>query len=207
MTTPPDAAGGGPTQREEGPAGPDDGRAHPWAETERLILRQWRDADRAPFAALNADPEVMRYFPSPLDRAGSDAFIDTLRGKWERDGFSFAAVERKADGAFIGMVGLNRPAIALPCGPCVEVGWRIARPYWRQGYASEAARVALSRGFAMGLKEIVAFTPTQNLPSQAVMRAIGMRPDPARDFDHPSVPEGHPLRRLVLYSMTAEEAA
>ncbi len=205
MTTLPDAAGSGPAQRARGPAGPDDGRERPWAETDRLILRQWRDADRAPFAALNADPEVMRYFPATLNRMESDALVDAFVDKWEKDGFSLAVVERKSDGAFIGMVGLNRPRIVLPIGPCVEVGWRLARAHWRQGYASEAAQAALARGFAMGLEEIVAFTAVPNLPSQAVMHAIGMRADPARDFDHPSVPEGHPLRRHVLHAIRSGE--
>lgn len=170
--------------------------------TARLQLRQWRDADRAPFAALNADPEVMRYFPAPLARAGSDAMAERCQGLIAARGWGLWAVERREDGAFVGMVGLHVPAAALPCAPCVEVGWRLARPHWGRGYASEAAAAALRAGFeALGLASIVSFTVLANQRSRRVMERIGMH-DSGADFDHPAVAEGSPLRRHCLYRIT-----
>lgn len=171
--------------------------------TERLLLRQWREADLAPFAALNADPRVMEFFPRPLDRAESDALAARLSAFIRERGFGFWAAERKADGAFLGFVGLNAPAWTAPFTPCVEIGWRLARACWGQGYATEAARAALAFGFAtLGLAEIVAFTVPGNRRSRAVMERLGMHRDPAADFEHPAVPEGHALRRHVLYRLT-----
>lgn len=168
-------------------------------ETARLRLRGWRDADREPFAALNADPEVMAFFPAVQDRAASDASIDRWQAQLESEGWSNWAVELRDGGDFVGVVGLGVPRRALPCSPCVEVGWRLARPYWGRGLASEAARAALGVGFgAAGLAEIVSCTALGNRPSRAVMERIGMR-DAREDFDHPGVPEGHPLRRHCLY--------
>lgn len=158
-------------------------------ETERLVLRGWQARDRAPFAALNADVWTPR-----LDAAESDALVDRLEALRARDGFAFMAVERRADGAFLGMVGLQRFPGAGALGPCVEVGWRLAREHWGRGYATEAARAWLDHGFgALGLAEIVAFTNADNAASMAVMRRLGMRRDPARDFVHPKAPELGPL--------------
>jgi len=171
----------------------------------RLRLRQWRDGDAAPFAALNADPEVMRYFPAPLTRAASDAMLARCRDLIAARGWGFWAVERREDGAFVGMVGLHVPAPELPCSPCVEVGWRLARAYWGQGYASEAAGAALQAGFdTLGLDRIVSFTVLANLRSRQVMRRIGMT-DSGEDFDHPALAEGSPLRRHCLYRITRGE--
>ena len=150
------------------------GRGEAMIETERLILRRWQARDRAPFAALNADPEVMRTFPKPLGpRRERRAWSARLEDRWAADGIGFAVAERKADGAFLGMVGLARVRFALPVRRgAVEVGWRLARAHWGQGYATEAARGWLAHGFgAMGLDEIVAFTVPANPRSQAVMRA------------------------------------
>jgi RimJ/RimL family protein N-acetyltransferase len=175
--------------------------------TARLRLRQWRDADRAPYAALNADPEVMRYFPSTQDRAASDRSIDTWTAEIEQRGWSNWAVELVASGAFVGFIGLSVPRRALPFMPCVELGYRLARPYWGRGLASEGARAALEFGFtSVGLEEIVSFTALLNLPSQAVMRRVGMI-DTHQDFDHPALPEGSPLRRHCLYKLTREHWA
>lgn len=172
-------------------------------ETQRLIARRWQAGDRAPFAALNGDPEVMRFFPAPLTPAESDAMIDGIDARMREDGFGFPAIERKADGVFVGMVGVAPVRFAAAFAPAVEIGWRIARPLWRQGYAREAALGALAYGFgSLGLDEIVSFTAVQNAPSQAVMASIGMTRDPADDFDHPNLPAGHPLRRHVLYRIT-----
>ena len=168
-------------------------------ETERLVLRQWRDADREPFAALNADAEVMAHFPAPLTRAQSDAALDRQAGYIDLDGLGFRAVERRSDGAFVGMVGVKRPPPTLHFASALEVGWRLARPFWGVGYAAEAALAALRFGFEGGAPEIVSFTAAGNARSEAVMRRIGMHRAPERDFDHPDVPEGHRLRRHIVY--------
>jgi len=170
--------------------------------TERLVLRPWRDADRGPFAALNADPEVMRYFPAPLTRGESDAMVDALSENFATRGWGLWAVEVVDGPAFVGFIGLNVPGFEAVFTPCVEVGWRLAKEHWNQGYASEGARAALRYGFeVVGLDQILSWTATTNAPSQAVMQRIGMTHDPGDDFDHPRMPEGHPLRRHVLYRM------
>jgi RimJ/RimL family protein N-acetyltransferase len=164
-----------------------------------LILRQWRDEDREPFAALNADPEVMRYFPSTLTRVQSDAFVDRSIELIDGRGWGLWAVEVEGVAPFVGFVGLNVPTF-MP--DVVEVGWRLAREHWGKAYASEAAREALRYGFEeLGLAEIVSFTSTVNERSRRVMERIGMTHDPTRDFDHPNVPDG-PLRRHVLYAIS-----
>ena len=168
--------------------------------TGRLILRPWRDADLAPFAALNADPAVMEHFPATLTRDESDAVAARVRAFMAEHGFGWWAVEVPGEAPFIGFIGLWRPAFETHFTPCVEVGWRLARAYWGRGYATEGAREALRFGFKdLGLAEIVSFTATPNLRSQAVMRRLGMTRDPADDFDHPRLADGHPLRRHVLY--------
>jgi RimJ/RimL family protein N-acetyltransferase len=173
-------------------------------ETERLLLRPWRDGDRAPFAALNADAESMRHFPAVLSRAESDAFVDSLMARFAEHGWSQFAVERKADGAFLGLVGPNRPLWSAHFTPCVELGWRILRAHEGHGYATEAARAALAFAFdALGEARVYAFTVPANAKSQAVMQRIGMTRVAGGDFDHPRLPEGHPLRRHVLYAADA----
>lgn len=172
--------------------------------TERLVLRRWRDDDRGPFAAMNADPEVMEHFPAPLSRAESDAMIDRIQARIDGTGFGFWALEVAATGRFIGFTGLSVPGFDAPFMPAVEVGWRLARDAWGHGYATEAARRALAFAFDdLGLDGVVAFTTTTNLRSQAVMRRIGMRHDPAGDFDHPRIEAGHPLRRQLLWRAAA----
>lgn len=172
-------------------------------ETERLVLRPWREEDLDPFAALCADAEVMRYFPAPLTREESKALIARAIEKTWEDGFCFQPVEEKASGRFLGFVGLSKPGAPLPFTPCVEVGWRLARAAWGQGFASEAARAWLRFGYeTLDLNEIVSFTALENLPSQAVMRRIGMERDMAADFEHPLIEEGHRLRPHVLYRLS-----
>lgn len=162
-------------------------------ETERLILRQWRDADYQPFAALNADARVMAHFPAPLDRAASGAMADRCRALIAERGWGIWALQSKASGEFIGFTGLHIPAHDLPFNPCVEIGWRLAHAHWGQGFVTEAARAALGFGFGnLQLPEIVAFTAHVNQRSLAVMRRLGMVED--GDFQHPAVPEGHVLR-------------
>ena len=164
--------------------------------TERLILRRWRASDREPFARMNADPEVMRYFVRPLTREESDAFVEGIERHFEDRGYGLWAVEVPGTAPFIGYAGLNMPAFM----PIPEVGWRLDRPYWGKGYATEAARAAIADGFdRVGLSEVVSFTTPLNLKSVAVMERLGMTHDPADDFDHPNVAEGHPIRRHVLY--------
>jgi ribosomal-protein-alanine N-acetyltransferase len=176
--------------------------AIPEIRTARLLLRGWREADLAPFAALNADPEVMEHFPSLLSREDSDAFVGRQAEGWAANGFGLWAVERSADGAFLGFTGLARPRFDAPFMPAVEIGWRFARHAWGQGHATEAARAAMAFGFeTLGLDEIVSFTSPANVRSWKVMERLGMTRDPADDFDHPRLPEGHPLRRHVLYRL------
>lgn len=170
-------------------------------ETPRLRLRQWRDADFAPFAVLNADPQVMAHFPAPLDKAESDALAARCRDLIAAQGWGFFATETKAGGEFIGFVGLNRPTAELPFSPCVEIGWRLARPFWQQGYASEAAGAALAFAFDhLALDEVVAFTSLGNRRSQAVMETLGMS-RAADSFQHPALPVGHALREHCLYRL------
>lgn len=172
--------------------------------TSRLLLRNWRDSDREPFAALNADPEVMRYFPAPLTREESDRLATRARAEIEAHGWGLWAVEVAPGGAFIGFVGLADRRNSAHIVPAVEVGWRLAREHWGQGYATEAGRAAVDHGFReVGLDEIVSFTAEVNLPSRRVMERLGMSHDPADDFDHPDLPEGSPLRRHVLYRLRA----
>jgi RimJ/RimL family protein N-acetyltransferase len=170
----------------------------------RVVLRPWREADRAPFAAMNADPRVMEFFVARLDRAGSDAMVDRIRAHFDLHGFGLWAVEVPGIAPFIGFTGLAVPRFEAPFVPCVEIGWRLAAEHWGCGYAAEAARLALDHGFGtVGLPEILAFTAVANRRSRAVMERLGMRHDPGADFDHPLVPDGHPLQRHVLYRLAA----
>jgi RimJ/RimL family protein N-acetyltransferase len=172
----------------------------PTLQTDRLRLREWRDSDLAPFAALNADPCVMGHFPRPLDGAESDAVVMRIRDHFARHGFGLWAVEVPGVAEFVGFVGLSVPSFEAHFMPCVEIGWRLAQEFWGRGYATEAARAALEFGFHnLGLTEIVSFTVPANLRSRAVMERIGMSHSEADDFDHPSIPSGHPLRRHVIY--------
>lgn len=172
----------------------------PTIRTDRLLLRPWRDADLPAFAAIGADPEVMEFFSGMLDRAGSDRLAARIRGHFERQGFGLWAVEVPGVADFIGFVGLWIPDFETPFTPCVEVGWRLAREHWGRGYATEAARASLDFGFGtLGLPEIVSYTVPENARSRRVMERIGMERAVGEDFDHPSLPEGHPLRRHVLY--------
>lgn len=162
-------------------------------ETPRLLLRQWKAQDREPFAALNADPVVMTYFPATMTREKSDALTDYCERLISERGWGAWATEIKATGEFIGVVGLNVPRADLPVSPCVEILWRLAQPYWHKGFATEAARGALQVGFeVVRLPEIVSFTVPSNARSRAVMERLGMQMDPAT-FEHPGVPDGHVL--------------
>jgi RimJ/RimL family protein N-acetyltransferase len=164
----------------------------------RVVLRQWREDDREPFARLNADHETMRYFPLTMSREESDATVDWASEVIAERGWGLWAVEVPGVAPFVGFVGLNVPRF-MP--DAVEVGWRLLKEHWGNGYATEAAGEALRYGFEeLGLDEIVSFTTVSNTPSRRVMERIGMTHDPSRDFDHPNVPEG-PLKRHVLYAI------
>lgn len=172
-------------------------------KTDRLLLRPWREEDLEPFAALNADPKVREFFSTLLSREESDASVKRMSENIQRRGWGFWAVSLVETGEFIGMVGLEEVGEEFSFSPAVEIGWRLACKYWGKGYASEGALACLNYGFdTLKLEEIVAYTTVQNLRSRKVMERIGMHRDPADDFDHPKVPEGHPLRRHVLYRMT-----
>jgi RimJ/RimL family protein N-acetyltransferase len=171
--------------------------------TDRLMMRRWRDADRGPYAAMNADPEVMRYFPAALDRATSDASVDRIEALFDRQGFGLWALEIAETGEFIGFTGLNPMPDGVPGAGGMEVGWRLARQAWHHGYATEAARAAVDVAFnGAGLAEIWSMTAVLNEPSQAVMRRLGMTP--YAHFDHPKVPAGHPVRPHVVYRLQRE---
>lgn len=170
--------------------------------TERLLLRPWRDSDRGPFARLNADPRVMEFMPGLLSREESDAFVARIESHFEQHGFGLWAAELRRDHAFIGFMGLSVPAFQAHFTPCVEIGWRLAADYWGRGLATEGGREIVHHSFdALGLESLVSFTAAVNLRSQHVMNKLGMAHDPAEDFDHPRLPEGHPLRRHVLYRL------
>lgn len=169
-------------------------------ETDRLQLRAWRENDLEQFAAMNVDKRVMTYFPATLNREQSDAFVTRTRESFKENGFGFYAVAEKTSSRFIGFVGLSRVRFSAAFTPAVEIGWRLAFRAWGRGYATEAAAACLANGFSeFGLREIVSFTARLNHRSAAVMTRIGMSRDPADDFEHPSLPDGHWLRRHVLY--------
>jgi RimJ/RimL family protein N-acetyltransferase len=172
--------------------------------TDRLLMRRWRESDRDPFAALNGDPETLKFFPSTLDRAASDALVDRIEDCFERQGFGLWALEVTASGQFIGFTGLNPMPDDVPGAGGMEIGWRLARHAWHLGYATEAAHAALAVAFdGAGLTEIWSMTAVLNEPSQAVMRRLGLT-EIAR-WDHPRVPAGNPLRPHVTYHLARPE--
>jgi RimJ/RimL family protein N-acetyltransferase len=173
--------------------------------TQRLLMRRWRPEDREPFAAINADPRVMELMPSTLSRAESDGYLDDIEAHFEQHGYGLWALELAEEGTLIGLTGLNVVAFTAHFTPAVEVGWRLAHAAWGRGYASEAARAALSFGFERArLVEIVSMTSVPNTRSQAVMERIGMHRDPADDFTHPLARPPH-LRAHVLYRMDVDD--
>lgn len=172
-------------------------------ETDRLILRNWRPSDIDGWAALNADPQVMEHFPGTHTRPESEAMAMMNQRLIDEKGWGLWAVERREDGVFLGFTGLMDLRDSNPLAPGVEIGWRLARHAWGAGYASEAARAALDFGFTkLKLPQIVAFTATGNIRSQAVMDRIGMVRREDLDFDHPALPRGHALERHVVWAAT-----
>jgi RimJ/RimL family protein N-acetyltransferase len=175
--------------------------------TERLLLRRWHDTDRLPFQALNADPRVMEFMPGLLAAEDSDQMIHRIEQHFARHGFGLFAAEFLAEKAFIGFIGLSVPTFDAPFMPAVEIGWRLAAGYWGRGLATEGARAVAHHGFqALDLGSLVSFTVPQNQRSRRVMVKLGMTHNSADDFDHPSLPPGHPLRRHVLYRLNRSMA-
>ena len=175
--------------------------------TARLLLRRWRQSDLEPFAVMNADPRVSEFLPTPLDRPASDAFVTRIEAHFEKHGFGLWAVEISDTGSFAGYVGLQTPPFVARFTPCVEIGWRLAPETWGKGYATEGARAVLHHAFSnLGLEEILSWTVPANERSRRIMTKLGMTHDPADDFDHPLLPEGHPLRRHVLYRIRRPDA-
>lgn len=168
--------------------------------TARLWLRRWRDADREPFARMNADPEVMRHFPALLTRAESDPLVDKFETHFETFGYGIWALEIPGVTSFAGFVGLKHVDFDAAFVPAVEIGWRMRRDFWGQGYATEAAETVLAHAHdELFIDEIVSFTTRDNLRSRAVMERIGMERDETGDFEHPKLPPGHRQRPHVLY--------
>lgn len=165
--------------------------------TARLALREWREEDLSTFSAMNADPRVMEFFPATLTSEESAALFMRIRNEFTTEGFGVYALERLADGELLGLTGLHRVTFSGPLLGRVEIGWRLRHEAWGHGYAAEAARACLAFAGKLGIDEIVSFTTVGNLRSQRVMQKIGM--ERVREFNHPSLPEGHPLTRHVLY--------
>ena len=175
-------------------------------KTERLILREWSEADREPFARMNADSRVMEYLGEPMSRDRSDEVADRIEAHFQAHGFGLCAVELAESGEFIGFIGLAVPTFEAAFTPCVEIGWRLAAEYWGAGLATEGAREIVRYAFEeLGLAELVSLTAIRNERSRRVMAKLGMTHDAAENFDHPKLPAGHPLRRHVLYRLTREK--
>ncbi len=174
-------------------------------ETERLLLRQWREQDLPVFASLNSDPEVMEYFPNLLSREESDAMAQKCKALISERGWGFWAVELKNSGEFIGFVGLHKPKLTLPFSPCVEIGWRLLKKHWGNGYATEAAGESLRYAFeTICLNEVVSFTTISNIRSRSVMNRLGLG-NTSQNFQHPDMQEKHPLSEHVLYKLTKSD--
>lgn len=170
--------------------------------TDRLLLRRWRDSDLEPFAKINADPAVMEYFPATLSRGESDEMVSRIEQTFERSHLGLWAVEVIGNGSFAGFVGLWPTTFEAHFTPAIEIGWRLDRTYWGQGYATEAARAVTDDGFErLHLGEIVSFTAAINIRSRRVMEKLGMSHSSDDDFDHPRVGSGDPLRRHMLYRL------
>jgi RimJ/RimL family protein N-acetyltransferase len=168
-------------------------------QTPRVLLRQWLDSDLAPFTAMGQDAEVMKFFPKLLSCQESAELVEHCSSLISKRGWGFWAAEEISTKLFIGFIGLNIPSASLPFSPCVEIGWRLARPYWNQGFAREGAQAALDFAFnSLQLSEVVSFTALENTRSEAVMKRLEMKRD-ALTFEHPFVPEGHVLRQHCLY--------
>lgn len=174
--------------------------------TPRLLLRPWKEADLALFAEMNRDPRVREFFPSLLKQEESDRMAHAYMSHIEIYGWGLWAVELKANGHFIGFIGLQHVDFVAPFTPAVEIGWRLAHPYWGNGYATEGALEALNCAFLqIKLPQVVSFAVYNNQRSQQVMKKIGMHHRPEEDFEHPLLPQGHPMRKHVLYRVSRDD--
>jgi RimJ/RimL family protein N-acetyltransferase len=172
------------------------------AETERLILRHWLASDRQPFSRLNADPRVMEFMPGTLTSEESDILAERIEAHLREHGFGLCAAELGRDHSFIGFIGLAVPSFKAHFTPCIEIGWRLSAEYWGQGLATEGAReIVRYASEQLGLESLISFTVPANTRSRRVMEKLGMTHNPADDFDHPALPDGHPLRKHVLYRL------
>jgi RimJ/RimL family protein N-acetyltransferase len=175
-------------------------------ETDRLLLRRWIEQDREPFFRLNSDARVMEFLPKCLSRLESDLLFDRIKDHFQKHSFGLYALELRENHSFIGFLGLEIPSFAAHFTPCVEIGWRLSAAHWGRGLATEGARAVVRHAFEwVNLVALVSFTVPVNIRSRRVMEKIGMTHNPADDFDHPNLPEGHPLRRHVLYRLRARE--
>jgi [ribosomal protein S5]-alanine N-acetyltransferase len=175
-------------------------------ETERLLLRRWIEADKAPFATMNRDPEVMRYFTKTLSAEESDSLVERIERSFRERGYGLWAAERKSDGRFLGFIGLNYTDFKSEFTPCVEIGWRLSQDAWGCGYATEGASRCLEHAFrALDIGVIYSFTSALNLRSEKVMKRIGL--EKAGEFEHPNIAASDPLCRHLLYRLTKEEYA
>jgi RimJ/RimL family protein N-acetyltransferase len=171
-------------------------------ESERLLLRRWKEGDREPFYRLNSDARVMEFFPECLTRAQSDSLVERINEHFKKHGFGLFAAELRDEQTFIGFVGVAVPSFKAHFTPCVEIGWRLAADYWGRGLATEGARAVVKYAFdELALDALVSFTVPRNIRSSRVMEKIGMTHNASDDFDHPNVPEGHSLRQHVLYRL------
>ncbi len=175
-------------------------------QTERLLLRRWTEEDREPFYRLNSDPLVMEFMPACLTRPESDQLVDRIIEHFHKHDFGLYAAELRENQSFIGYVGLSVPSFEASFTPCVEIGWRLSADHWGRGLATEGARAVVKHAFGeLGLDEIVSLTVPENVRSRRVMEKIGMTHAASEDFDHPNLPEGHPLRRHVLYRLRRQK--
>jgi RimJ/RimL family protein N-acetyltransferase len=169
-------------------------------QTERLLLRPWRESDLAPLCEMTADPRVMEDLPAPMSRPESEALIARIQSHFCDHGFGLWAIEVPGETEFIGFAGLWRACFESAFTPCVEIGWRLTTSHWGRGYATEAAEVLLGLAFRqLELEEVVGLAVAENRRSRRVMEKLGMQADPKVEFQHPLLPAGHPLRRQVLY--------
>jgi RimJ/RimL family protein N-acetyltransferase len=176
-------------------------------ETDRLLMREWQEGDLKPFAEMGQDPDVMRYFPKQMSQEDAKQFIAKSNLFLQQKGFTLWATTVKESGQFAGFVGLAEPSYQTHFTPCVEIGWRLAKRFWGHGYATEAAKRVLKYAFEdLNLPEIVSFTSVLNAPSMKVMERIGMSRDTGGDFDHPKIPQDHPLCRHVLYRIKKQNS-
>ena len=171
-------------------------------ETERLILRRWREADAGPFHAMGQDEEVMRHLGPPMSREHAVETIASINAQIDSDGHAFWALERKSDGVFLGFCGIEQGPAGTPIADDLEIGWRLARAAWGKGYAREAAEATLAWTWAnTAAPRVTAITTPANLRSWGLMIRLGMARLPHGEFDHPALAEGDPLRRHLTYAI------